>query len=358
MVKIADRIIENAYDSKTLLTGLTLLGSGEGFRLRALDLPEAEAQQSRLRVARSLALLNLNRKSVDWETDSFFHIVWMVMVPLILFFTLLPLLLVIVIYFFQAHLKRPKPQVLKLSKVYVFIDLGLSLILALLVVFELLKNRSERELLWFLFYIAALFASWGAMGLPGLLPVKLTHLRRPRLWIAALCGSVWFKGTVFWTVGSLSMAMPDHFTDWLPYLGILLLWSFLCVLVCTELIYRPEAFTEKCWNGPALLPYWVVILMIFHIFGLASIPMERAVSDPFAQNRPFPQATQETYKRFILGRETDPTASKSDPHPGIPGGSNTVRRKILRLSSPSRKLQVDPFPITSLSTFSKTATAI
>lgn len=42
MVKIADRVIENAYDSNILLAGAVLLGSAERTRLKELDLPEAE----------------------------------------------------------------------------------------------------------------------------------------------------------------------------------------------------------------------------------------------------------------------------------------------------------------------------
>ena len=320
-VRIGDRIIENAHDPETLRIGATLLGSGEGIRLKYLDLPEAEAHQSRLRAARGLALMDIYRQLFGSGMNMFPNVVFMVMVPAILFWTLMFFLLGIVMDFIQACSRRSKPRakppVRKFTKAYRLIDIGLFFILVLLVVLEFLKKRPEGELPLFLLFTTALLTSLGAMGLSDYLPVA--HLRRFRLWVATLCGSLWFKGAVFWTAGSLSMAMPDHLGDWLPYIGILLIWSVLCVLIWTEAVYRPGVFKAKRWNGVALMTYWIFILMIFYVFGLASIPMERLVTNALAQYHPLPQATQETYNRFILGQKHDQTASKSDPHPDIPG---------------------------------------
>jgi hypothetical protein len=322
VVKVGDRIIENAYDSETLRIGATLLGTGEGVRLRELNLSEAEARQSRLQAARGLAILEINRDSSVLDANSFVNVVWMVLVPGILFLTLPPFLLGIVMNFIQGRSKHPKSPtkspVLKLSKAYIFIDVGLFVILVLLVVLEFLKERSERESSWFLLFIATLFASWSALGSSDFLLVNLNRLKRPRLWIVTLCGSLWFKGMVFWTAGNLSIATSMHFSVWLPYLGMLLFWSILCLLIRTELIHRPKAFTETRWNVLTLIPFWVVILMIFHIFGLASVPMERVVADPMARYRPLPRATQETYNRVVLGHGDAAALFTSSPHAGMP----------------------------------------
>ena len=303
VVPIADRIIESAYDSETLLAGAALLADGQVVRLRNLDLPEAEAQQSRFRLARSLALMKIDGQLFASDVNAGFNFAWIVFVPLILFWTSMPFLLGIVGDFIQARLDRAKPKVCNVGKAYILIDIGLFLILVLLVVLEFLKKRPEGELPTFLLVMAVLFASWGAMGLSDIIPINLARLRRLRLWVAVLCGSLWFKGVVFWTAGSLSVAMPDHLIDWLKYVGILLVWTVLCVLVWIEASYRSDTFKSKRRNSVALIAYWVVVLMIFDVFGFVYVPIDCLTADPLARYRPLPGATQETYNRVILGQE-------------------------------------------------------
>ncbi len=317
VVKIGDCIVENAYDSETLRIGATLLGPGEGIRLTELDLPETEARQSRLRAARGSALLDKYRELSNLNDNTFYYVTWIVMIPFILFITMVPLLS-IVIEFTQARFNWPKPKIRKYIKPYMVIDVVLLLVLVLLAVLELLKKRPEGELPLFLFYMAGWFSSWGAIGLLDITPVSFSHLRRPRLWVAVLCGSLWFKGVVFWMAGSLNITIPDNLTDWLRYVGPLLFWSVLCVLIWTEGVYRPIASTAKRWNRAALIAYWIVLLMIFHIFGLASAPIERTVADPMARYRPLPGATQETYNRVILGQGEAAALFTSGPHAGMP----------------------------------------
>ncbi|OHB73710.1 MAG: hypothetical protein A2Z25_11440 [Planctomycetes bacterium RBG_16_55_9] len=312
--RIAERLIENANDSETLHTGATLLGLGEGIRLRELDLPEVEARQSRLRAAQGLALLDKYREVDDLKADTFFNAAWLVMAPLILFITLVPLV-GIVVEFIQARFGRRKPRVREYAKLHIVIDVVLFLVLLLLVALEFQKKRPEGELPLFLFFMAAWFTSWSAIGLFDIIPFRFSHLRRPRLKIAVLCGSLWFKGTIFWTVGNLSIAMPGHLTDWLRYIGPLLFWSVLCVLVWIEAVYRPGAITTNRWNRSGLMAYWIVILTIFHVFGLAGVPMERAFTDPLTRYQPLPGATEQTYNRIILGQADD----AASPEGGLSG---------------------------------------
>ncbi|MEJ2703086.1 MAG: hypothetical protein P8Z79_11655 [Sedimentisphaerales bacterium] len=322
LVRIGDRVIDNAYDSETLVAGAVLVGPGAEFRLRDLDLPEAEARQSRLHVARGVALLARHEQLIGSEFNVVFNAAWMLWLPLALFIPALAWFVGTAPEFLRRHPDRPKPEVLKhgraLVRIFIGIDAGAVLILVPLVVLELLKERPEGELPGFLLFLAALFASANALWLSHIYPVALTHLRRPRLWIAATCASLWFKGAVFWTAGDFSLSTPGEVADRLPYIGGLLAWSILCVLIWAGATYQPDALKSGDRHWVTLIAFWAVALMAFHILGLTCLPMDRMAFDPLAPYRPLPQPTQQTYDRVILGQEADATSPEPVPNADIP----------------------------------------
>lgn len=344
IVRIAGRVIENAYDFNTLARGAALLGTGEGVRLRELDLSEAEAQQARLRQAQGLALMEMHRQWFLPDTTPFFNIVWMLWLPPVLLVTIMSLLLVIVLEFSQARLFRRKPKVCTSMKACMLIDAVMVAVLVLLVLVTFAKKRPEGELPGFLVFMAAIFILWDALGLYDIRAVNLVRLRRPRLFVTVLCVSLWFKGTVLWTAGRLSVSAPDNLTGRLQYGAILLGWSVFCLLVWAEAAYRLDEFAAKHHHGVILITYWAVVLMVVHIFGLVYAQMNRLSADPLSRYRPLPGATQESYNRVILGEGLVVSQPGSGHNAGIPGHLEYAAPKDMEAFFAGRRAAGRPIP--------------
>lgn len=319
IVKIADRVIENAYDSDTLLAGAALLGPAERVKLKEPDLSEAEAELSRLRLAQATALMGVHGQSSFSVVPAAVNVVWMLTLSAFLIITAMVALLAIALEFLHTRLCRREPKVWTNIKACMLIDAVLVAILILLVAMTLMKKRPDGELPGFLVSMAAIFISWNAVGLYIIRPSSLARLRWPRLWVWALCGSLWIKGAVLWTAGRLSVSMHGDFNGWLQYGAVLLGWSVLCVLVSTDVAYRQDSFAAKHPKGIVLIMDWVVILMVFHIFGLVCEQMDRLSSDPLSRYRPLPRATQATYDRVILGQGLVASPSKKGSAVVLPG---------------------------------------
>ncbi|MHC4540249.1 MAG: HEAT repeat domain-containing protein [Planctomycetota bacterium] len=348
IVKIGDHVIENAYDSETFLAGALLLGPGEGIRLKHFDLPEAEAQQSRLRVAQGRALLDMHGQSVDSNMDVLFNIFLVMCLLPFLFWMAMVFLVGILLQFILVHLSRRKPKTRKYVRAWMLIDAGLDVgsvvILALLLALALLKKWAEGILPGFLVFAAGMFTLWNALGLSSIYPANLARLRRPRLWIAAQCGSLWFTGAVLWTAGRLSVSAPDNLTDRLQYGAVLAGWSVLCGLVWIQAACRPEAFALKRRHRVVLITCWVVFLMVVHTSGLLYAQMKGLFADPLSQYRPLPGATQETYNRVILGQGDDAAPPERRPLAGMPRRIFCAAPKDLRAFIARRRDAGEPIP--------------
>lgn len=300
--KIGDRLIENAYDSQILLAGVVLLGHGEEVRLRDMDLPEAEAQRSRLRVARARALLVMHRQLLDSNDDTLAKILLVIFQPPMLLWLAFLFLFGIVFDFIPFLQRRRQQKVGKYIRIWMFINFGLVFVLILIGVPALWDNGPLRIWRASLMFLAGMFTLTSALGLSDTHYIKLAELRRPKLWIAGQCSSLWFKGTVFWTVGNLVIFEADNSANWLWYSAILLVWSFLCVLVWIRAAYRTDTTFPKFRHAVALIVYWVVILMVFHIGGMVTAQLNSLYVYPLWRYGSLPQATQETYNRVILGQ--------------------------------------------------------
>lgn len=247
------------------------------------------------------------------------NVVLMLTLSAFLIITAMVALLAMAIEFVQARLCRREPKAWTNIKAFMLIDAVLAAILILLVVMTFMKKRPDGELPVFLVSMAAVFISWSTLTLCAIRPDSLARLRWPRLWVGASCGFLWFKGAVFWTAGRLSVSMPDDFNGWLQYGAVLLGWSVFCVLVSTDVAYRPNSFAAKRRKGIVLIMDWMVILMVFPIFGLACEQVDRLSSDPLSRYRPLPGATQATYKRIMLGQGLVASSSEKSPKVVIPG---------------------------------------
>jgi hypothetical protein len=203
--------------------------------------------------------------------------------------------------FIPVPRRRRKVEVWKYIRAWILIDAGLVLVLVLIGLPALWDEGPLRMWGAFLMFLAGMFTLSSALGLSDTHHISLAQLRRPQLWIAAKCGSLWFKGAIFWTVGTLGFSMEDSVINWLTYGVGLLGWSILCVLVWIRAAYRTDTAAPKYRHAVVLLTYWVVVLMLLHIGGPLYEQMSRMFADPLARFRPFPQATEETYNRVILG---------------------------------------------------------
>ena len=343
-VEIADRIIENAYDAETLLAGATLIGLREDVKLKNRILPEAEARQSRYRMARGVALLGIHTSLFESNLNAIFNIVWIMCVAPILFITALPFAFETIQEFIRARLGRSKPKSGKYLRIFLVVEAGMFIFVLLLLVLELLKKRPEGELPGFLVSMTVIFASWSALGLSGIHSADLAHLRYARLWLAFLCASLWFKGLVFWTAGKLSISTPDNIYGWLGYSGILLAWSILCAFIWVEVAYRPDVFTTKHRRRVAWLTYWVVILMILHVFGSLGTQVNSLSADPLRRYRPLPEATQDIYEQYMLGKGHVTSSLGVDSVSGIPGYLGFATPKDVETFIAQRRAAGRPIP--------------
>ncbi len=306
--KMADRVIKNADDRETLLACIILLGAPEEIRLKKLDMSETEAQESRFRLARSVALLDVFRQSSFFEIYPFVNTILIGSLAVYLFVSVCYSVLGRPLGLVFGRLHKGEPKECNNIKPWLLSDGVLSAILALLVVLESTKKRPEGELPLWIVFLAVIFIPWSAVVLHVVHPVNIARLRRPRLCLAALCSSLWFKGAVFWNAGSLNASTPDL----VRYALVLLGWSVLCVLIWAEVAYQTDLFKAKHCGAVASIIQWVVILMVIGVFGPFYVQMERSFGDDLSQYGPLPQATQETYNRAILGQGLS-TESSMDP---------------------------------------------
>jgi len=318
VVKIASRTIESADDFHTLATGAGLLGATESIRLAELDLSEGEAQQSRLRLIQAMVLSGVHMRLLSDTIPPLMNLIWMLFLVPIMLTSAAVSLWAILLGGVQSWLRRREPKVRTIFKACMLIDAGLIVILVVLVFLTIVRKRPAGQLPTALVLTSALFILWAAVGLYDIHPDKLACLRRPHLWLAFLCGSLWFKGTIFWTAGTLGVSTPDNVSGWLQYGIVLLGWFVFCALVWAQVVYQPEAFTAKRRHGVVLIMEWAVLLMVVHIFGSLQAQANRFFVDPLARYRPHPGATQETYRRMVLGAGPLASPPEEGSFAGIP----------------------------------------
>jgi len=235
---------------------------------------------------------------------------------------ILPMLLIVlgclvldtVFKFARIRLSRREPKVWKSIKWWLIIDTFLVLVLIALVLTAIMKKLSFGESPAGLVFLAMIFILWNTAGLSGIHPDNLARLRLSRLWISVLCLSMWFKGTVIWTVGSLCIFS----LNWALYGLILVGWSVFCLFVWSEITYQPGMFASKHRHIFVMVMYWAVVLMTLQIFGILSAKISQEYADPLCRYRPLPDATQETYNRLFRSHDLAEAPSDGDPYFGVP----------------------------------------
>ncbi|MFH1719696.1 MAG: hypothetical protein ABIF19_20280 [Planctomycetota bacterium] len=339
---IADRVIENTDDIETLLACAILLGPPEEFRLRKLDMSETEAWESRFRLARSVALLRAIRKRPFFDIVPTINTVLIVVLAAFLFSSVIYSMLAEPVETLCSWLpprRRRKPKVCENIKPWFLSDIGLAGIVVLLILWEFTKQKPEEDYPAWTILFSVIFIPWSMVQFHLIHPVNLARLRSPGLWLGLLCSSLWFKGAVFWTWGSLSISDSGL----VQYGLVLLEWSALCVLIWSEATYQSELFIEKHRRYVSLIVDWVVILMALSIFGPLYVQMERSFDDRLSQYGPLPEATEETYNYVILGHGLSEELSEDEKLEGIPryfeyAASNDIEKVITERRTAGRPI--------------------
>jgi hypothetical protein len=286
----------------------------------------------------------MHSQSFGWQTDVVFNVFLAICLAPQLLLLVFLFLFGIVFEFIPVVLRRQKPEIWKHVKVLMLIDAGLVLVLVLVGVPALWDEGPLRIWRAFLMFLAGMFTLSSALGLSDTHHIHLAQLRRPQLWIAAKCASLWFKGAIFWTVGTLGFLMADSVINW-PTCGVGLLgWSLLCVLIWIRAAYRTDAAAPKYRHAVVLLTYWVVVLMVLHIGGSDTAQMSRMYANPLARYRPLPQATQETYNRVILGQGRGEAPPDQGSNANLPGRIYCAAPEDLRALIDKRRAAAQPIP--------------
>lgn len=315
---IADRIIKNAYDDNSLVIGAVLLGRTEGARLRDSNLAETERQQARLSWARAQALLSVCGRAMPFGSNLIDDFVILVFAPILLIATVCATMGEVIEFVARAA-RRRKPRVHLNIRILGLIDVGLVAVLLLLLVLTFARKWSigHPPAPW-VFGTSWFFLLYSTFVLVSVRPANLALLGRPRLWVAALCASLWFKGVVFWLVGDLGIFVIKSETGLALHVGIVLGWSVLCILIWDAISHPSDMHGIVKGRHAVLSAEWVAALMILHIFGSRWVQMNDRFANPLARFRPLPEATQEVYQQVVLGKASVVRQSAKDKRAAVP----------------------------------------
>jgi hypothetical protein len=292
---MADRVVEAAHDPDYLRAGAALAGSAEKNRLKELDLSEEEAWDSRFRLARALTLADVSREWFDDEDGIILsYSGWGVPAGLLSTILLAPLL-----GKYGREPRKPKPSRFAwMNDVIVATLLGVCTLLALAVAAGISQGGGKffgplvldaAWLLWWGHAVALALADSGAVK----------PARNRETWMTIAYGLLWLNGTIFLMTGGAASARdmtarPEH-------LGVLVVWSILCLLLGLAASHRQPVFGRVSHvRAMLLVTSWAAALMILHILGVQWQHLDQFVASPTSQRRPLPAAARDTYERAVL----------------------------------------------------------
>jgi len=281
--EIGSRLLDHAQDAGDLESSAFLLRQAEGARLRRLNLSESELQQIRFRFSQAIEIQELAGR---WFHEilslvlGLAKIVLAAAVPLLVL-SQLPLvwLFVVIVNCLRRWAKHARVGV----KAYILFVIGLSGIFGLLILLGLLNERFGVMPYWALACLGPAMIVWIALWLLArIYPVDHARFRRARRWAALVCGLLWVAGTVLWAVENASVFNSGDAAEWLGFLGVVLGWSALCVVIWAVAAYRHHVFRaipyDRLLHNRFVQLLLVLLLMTGVTVLLRPIPVAPAIS--------------------------------------------------------------------------------
>ncbi len=304
--RIADRLMENAWDMESRRDAADLVRRLEGTQLRNLDLTETEAWQARLRLSRAIAI---GDSPISWEmyfpaTDvsflSFVPLIMLIFIPI-----------GVQISATSTYWALPdSPSEKSGHAVWV----GLCVLAAALVLqvsrraFGGLSFFAGTDIIWFAIAIGWL---WHAEGLGRVAGVKQSPQRKR--WIIGF-GLLVVNGLVLLLIGNARFFWNGSLTGWPDHLGIFGVWLLFCLLLWFAANRSQLAFGRfQRMFVVMVVVSWAGFLLICDMNRNQWLYEDRPHTDPLSIRGPLPAPTEETYNRII--RDAPPLqAGDADPH--------------------------------------------
>ncbi len=282
---IANGMIENAYDLTSLREGCLLLRAAHQARLRELDLTETQARETRLQLARAVAVEglygqwppnDLNRGLISLAA----HVTW------------LPLWGIAIGVVLAVWAARAR---LLFTRAPLIAGILVLLLFTVILIAQSCNARSilaevplfEASVVWLVY-----LAGFALIGTPG-------SISAPRVGLPA-SGLLCLNGLMFLVAGrpDLCLSGPNPWTMWLPPI---VFWATLCVLLAVLLRdIRPRPARPLRIAALFVVTGWALTLMYADTFGAHWRHVDHLYADSLSVQRPLPQATRETYERVIL----------------------------------------------------------
>ena len=295
---IANTMIENAYDLASLRDGCVLLRTAQEARLRELDLTEAQAQQTRLRLGRAVALESLGGRwppsALNWNLISLSsNATWM------------PLCGVTMAVLLAVGLRR---RTMRPRRLFSFVPLVVGIVVLLLFTAILIGQRYyprsgisntllfEAFIVWLL-YLASFARTGFREGADSRVIALLTG------------GLLCLNGMVFFTAGRQGTTSAGG-SSWGAWLAVLAFWVVLCALMGV-IVRDMRSFPGQPLRIAGLFAVagWAVTLMYVDTFGAHWRYVDHLYANPLPVHGPLPQATRQTYERAILAGAPAPRAA-------------------------------------------------
>jgi len=240
-----ERLVNNARDDGHLNSGILLLSSCEGGRLRHLDLSPAEAQRARFRLSQSEVIGDILGDCLleRWAVSTKPMIMTLAVALLTVF--LLPLSFPFV-WLFLVVLNGLRGQAKGISVGIITPILfltGLAGYLGLIFLYGVLATLlSGRFLAGFVFIGTATFAWIVIALLAHIRTLEHTPFGRSRLWATRIYKVLWIVGAISDAVACSLILAEGGLAKWFVFVMVLLYWSMFCVVLWGITVFRHHIF--------------------------------------------------------------------------------------------------------------------
>ena len=304
--RIADRLMENAWNMDSRRDAADLVRRLEGIRLRKLDLTETEAWQARLRLSRAIAI---DDSPISWEM--YFPTSDVSSLSIIALIMLLCIPLGIQISLMVTYSALPDSPSEKSGHA---VWAGLCILAAALVLLVSHQAYGGRSFLagtgamWFAIAFGWL---WHAEGLGRV--AGADQLRQRRRWIIGF-GLLVVNGLALLLIGNSRFFWDRSLAGWSDHLGIFGVWLLFCLLLWFAANRSQLAFGRFHRMFVVMVVVsWAGFLLICDVSKNRWHDEDRAYAEPLSVCGPLPAPTEETYNRVI--RDAPRTYGNADPHP-------------------------------------------
>lgn len=291
--RIADRLMENAWDMDSLCNGADLARHIEETRLKEFDLTETEAWQARLRLSQAIATDDF---SWSWERDCPVTRVSFLTIAPTLMFMCIAICTLTFLRLIQAVSPRSRSE---RSAHAVWAGLcALIAVLVFLAFYQVSEGRSFLanmvDSIWTLIAIGWFGYAEGLSRVAG-----VNQSPQRRRWIIGF-GLLVVNGLVLLLIGNSRFLWDRSLVGWSDRLAVFGVWLLFCLLLWFATSRRQLAFARfHHMFAVTVVVSWAGFLLICDVAKNRGHYERRAHAEPLSVCGPLPAATEQTYNRVI-----------------------------------------------------------